>query len=165
MAASTTIIVDMTTVLTNGPSSTTTANALAAGGPIMDYLGNSKLLLLKFNETSQLLAKIITDTDATDATNLALLVGVQSTLKGTSSPSVAMITDLGTVLTNGQNAATVAKTNNPAGPILDYVGNIHLTRGKLKDALVLATRVVSVTDVGTDAANKTLMTNILLDLV
>ena len=80
MANSTQIITDLGTVITNGPNAATTAKAINQAGPIMDYQGNVQLALLKAQELQQLMALIITDTDATDATNLGLLQGVQNDL-------------------------------------------------------------------------------------
>lgn len=98
MANSTTIITDLNTVITNGPSTTTTANAInpsgvtstggagnfnagsgvyASGtyyGGILDYVGSVKLVLLKAQEIAVLLARIVADTDqASDSANSALL--------------------------------------------------------------------------------------------
>ena len=81
MANSTTIITDLGTVITNGPSSVTTANAIAAAGPIQDYLGNVKLLQLKAQEMAVLIVSVLAVTDAgTDSTNRNLLLGVQNDL-------------------------------------------------------------------------------------
>ena len=79
MANSTTIITDLGTVVTNGPSSVTAANANAAAGPIMDYLGNVKLLQLKAQEMAVLIVSVLAVTDAgTDSTNRNLLLAIQS---------------------------------------------------------------------------------------
>ena len=165
MAASNILIANMTTVITNGPSTTTIANAIAPAGYIMDYVGNCNLVLTKFKEAVRLLTSIVSDTDATDSTNLGLLNGLIAVLNGTSSPSTQAITDIGTVITNGPNTATTAKAIAPAGYIMDYVGNCNLVRTKFKEAARLLTSIVSDTDTGTDSANKTLMQNIQLTLV
>ena len=80
MANSTQIITDLTTVISNGPNAATQALAITASGQIMDYSGNVQLLLLKAQEMKQLIAAVIADTDASDATNLGLLQGVQNDL-------------------------------------------------------------------------------------
>lgn len=98
MAFSTQIITDLGTVITNGPSAATQANALnpsgvsstggagnfvsgsgnyASGtyfGGIMDYNGCVKLCQLKAQEIAVLLARVVADTDfASDSVNSALL--------------------------------------------------------------------------------------------
>jgi len=75
------LITDTNSVITNGPSATTTANAIAAAGPIQDYVGNTKQLLLKLQEAKTLAVLIIQDTDSgTDGTNLTLLTGITGSL-------------------------------------------------------------------------------------
>lgn len=75
------LITDTNSVISNGPSTVTQANAIAQAGPIQDYIGNTKQLLLKLQEAKTLAVLIIQDTDAaTDATNLALLVGITGSL-------------------------------------------------------------------------------------
>ena len=165
MAASNQIITDITLVISNGPSATTTANAIAAAGPIQDYPGNTKLALLKFQEASVLLAKVIINTDSTDSANLTLLQGVQAALLHTASPSAALLADMATVYLNGPNSATQAKSIAAAGVIMDYPGNVHTIRRKLQEARVQIVSLVSITDAGTDSANKTLLQNIDLALV
>jgi hypothetical protein len=78
-AASTQVITDITTVISTGPSNATTALAIVASGIIMDYPGNCKLLKLKFQEARNLVNKILTDTDANDA-SLGTLQSIQQTL-------------------------------------------------------------------------------------
>jgi len=106
MANATTIITDLKSVLTNGPSATTKSNALTASGlsasggtgnftggttlyasgtyygGIMDYTGNVQLCLLKAQELSVLLAKVLVNTDqASDSTNQSLLVNILNDLQ------------------------------------------------------------------------------------
>ena len=101
MANSTQIITDLQSVITNGPSATTQANAnnpsgiTATGGAgnftggsgvyasgtyyggVMDYLGCVKLVQLKAQEIAVLLARVVADTDqASDSTNQTLLIKV-----------------------------------------------------------------------------------------
>lgn len=79
--ASQQLITDTKSLINNGPSTATTANAIAQAGPIMDYVGSSKQLLLKLNEALTLATLIINDTDATsDGTNLTLLQGITGSL-------------------------------------------------------------------------------------
>jgi hypothetical protein len=59
MAASTTIITDLTTADTTGPSATTLANSNSAAGPIMDVRGNINLALLKAKELKELLNNML----------------------------------------------------------------------------------------------------------
>jgi hypothetical protein len=163
MAASATLIVDVGTVITSGPNAATAAAASAAAGPIMDYVGNCLLARLKLKEASVLLTQVKAATDSSDSTNLTLVNGVLATLNGTASPTVVAITDIGTVITNGPNAATLAKSSAAAGPILDWVGNLHLVRLKLKETLMLIKSIIAVTD-ASDSANKTLLQNVNLAL-
>lgn len=79
MAFSTAVITDMSSVITNGPSTATLSNSIAPSGAIMDYAGQCKLVKLKCQEISVLLGKIVAQTDpGSDATNLALLQKVQN---------------------------------------------------------------------------------------
>src|ERR1700747_14204 len=104
MPASASLIANMKTVIASGPSAGTIILANAVGGPIMDYQGNTGLVLLKLQEASQLLAEsgagtyptgILTETDSgTDGTNLALLQKVQSALLGLGAPSTTLLADM-----------------------------------------------------------------------
>lgn len=79
MAASAQVITDSQTVITTGPTANTQANSIAPAGPIMDYVGNTKLLNEKFKECKVLLAKIIAVTDAGDG-SLTTLQNILLTL-------------------------------------------------------------------------------------
>lgn len=106
MANSTTIIADLTSVQSNGPSTTTTSNAINASGlsstggagnmtgctgnygsgtfysGISDYKGAVALAILKTQELARLVTQIIVLTDqATDGTNQALLAKVLNDLQ------------------------------------------------------------------------------------
>ena len=106
MANSTTVITDLGTVITNGPSTVTQANAInpaglsASGGVgnlsggtgvfgsgtyyggIMDYLGCVKICQLKAQEIAVLLARVLVDTDAnTDQVNNALIAKVLNVMQ------------------------------------------------------------------------------------
>lgn len=106
MANSTTIITDLGSVITNGPSSTTQANAInpagasATGGAgnfvsgsgnyasgtyyggVMDYVGNVNLALAKARELAVLIQKILVNTDfPTDTTNNQLLSKILNDLQ------------------------------------------------------------------------------------
>lgn len=106
MANSTTIIADLGTTITNGPSSVTLANSISATGltatggsgnfgggsglyasgtyygGIMDYLGNLKLVQLKMQESAVLLAKVLVNTDvSSDGTNNGLIAKVLNDLQ------------------------------------------------------------------------------------
>ena len=164
MAKSTQMIADQTSVITNGPNAATTAKANAQGGKLMDYPGNNRLSLLHLQETTVLLTKVLQDTDSTDATNLALLQGVQALLLGTSSPSTQALTDLQTVYNNGPNAATTAKANAQGGPLMDYPGNVKTLKRKLEEDQVLLTSIVYDTD-STDATNLALLQGLVNVLV
>ena len=75
------LIADINSVIANGPSATTTANSIAAAGPIQDYIGNTKQVLLKLQEVLQLATLVINDTAASDdGTNLTLLTGITGSL-------------------------------------------------------------------------------------
>ena len=82
MANSTTVITDLNSVYNNGPQGTTPANAVAPAGPIMDYIGNTNLMIVKAKELAYLIGKVIADTDSSgDVTNYNLLIGIQNILK------------------------------------------------------------------------------------
>lgn len=164
MAASTTVIANTKTVISNGPNAASLALAARAQGPIMDYQGNMNALLLHFEEADVLLKSIKTDTDSGDTANLALINKVLAALEGTSTPSNTYIADMKTVYTNGPGAASKALASAPAGPIMDYLGNVNAVILKLEEAQVLIGRIISVTD-ASDSANLTLLQNINTGLV
>jgi len=60
MTNSSALITDMGTIVALTPNATSTANAIAAAGAIMDLPGQLKLALLKLQEV----AKILADADA-----------------------------------------------------------------------------------------------------
>lgn len=66
MAASTTLITDANTMIANGPSAATAAKAIAAAGPIQDYVGNQYLYLRKLQECNYLLNQMKNATDSGD---------------------------------------------------------------------------------------------------
>ena len=66
MPASTALITDMNTAIAAGPTAATTALANAAGGPILDMLGNWNLALTKLKETQQLLTQTQKAMDSSD---------------------------------------------------------------------------------------------------
>ena len=66
MANSTALITDIGTAITNGPSTTSVANANAAAGKIQDIPGNLVVAQLKLKEAQQLLTAIKADLDAGD---------------------------------------------------------------------------------------------------
>jgi hypothetical protein len=85
--------------------------------------------------------------------------------------STNIISDLGTVYTNGPLAGSTTlavaaggTTVPAAGPILDYVGNTESLILMAKEADVKLTRLLSVTDLNVDNANYVLLTNILSTL-
>ena len=176
--SSTNCIGDIGTVLTNGPNAATTAKASAAAGPIMDYIGNCKLVQLKLQECVELIGLsgvpkgIVTDTDAgTDSTNLALLTAVSNLLTGGGAPSSTAVTAMKSVLTNGPAAATTAKASAAAGPIMDYIGNCNLVLLKLQEVYELLSpspyvpkTLIYVTD-STDSVNLALLNGIAAVLV
>ena len=106
MANSTTIIADLTSVQTTGPSAATTANAInpsglsSTGGAgnmtgttgtyasgtyysgILDYKGSVALAIQKANELAKLVQQLIVLTDqASDSANQALLAKVLNDLQ------------------------------------------------------------------------------------
>jgi hypothetical protein len=166
MAKSTQLIADAKSVIANGPSSVTTANAIAQAGKIVDYVGTSKLLLLKLQEAELLQARLITGTDSgTDGTNLTLLQGVQAALNGTGGPSTQLLTDEKTVYNNGPSTVTKATAIQQQGPIEDYQGNTKLVIRKLEEANITAGLLIYDTDASTDAANLALLNGIQQSLV
>ena len=175
MPKSTNLIGDITTVRTNGPAAQTQLNATnPVGFELTDYIAGTDNVGKRFKEALVLLGgasqdMIKYDTDSTDSANLALINGVIAILNGGGSPSVQALTDTQLVITNGPNAATQLKaTGGPtasSGVIMDYIGNCNLVLLKLKEAKVILTALNTLTDAGTDAANKTLIANLLLSLV
>lgn len=75
MTNSTTLITDMKSAISTGPSAASVALSNAASGQIMDLPGNMGLVLLKLQEAKVLLNAIVTnDMDSGD--------GIKSTLQG-----------------------------------------------------------------------------------
>jgi len=175
MPASTNLIADITSVITNGPSSVTTANAIAPAGPITDYPGMTKSILLHFQEALVLLGGadqdgIKQDVNGSDP-NLSLINGVISALTGGGSPSAHVITDMATIISNGFNAASLANAIAAAGPIIDLLGSSGLVRNKFREAAFMLGSssagndgIIYLTDSSTDSTNLTLLENILLTL-
>jgi broad specificity polyphosphatase/5'/3'-nucleotidase SurE len=81
MAFSTNLISDLGTVAAATPATATTAAAIAAAGPIMDYPGNTGLLLTKAKEFFVLALKVLADTDAGDG-QLANIKKICNTFDG-----------------------------------------------------------------------------------
>lgn len=102
--------------------------------------------------------------------------------------STAMITDLGTAITNGPSATTQANAINPSGlsatggagnmgagtgvygsgtyfgGLMDYTGNLKTVQLKLQECAVLLAKVLVNTDNGTDSTNGTLIAKVLNNL-
>lgn len=71
--ASTTLLTDMATAISTGPSAASTAKAIAAAGPIIDLPGGLKTVQLKLQEAKVLLSQIITsDIDSGDGIKTGL---------------------------------------------------------------------------------------------
>jgi len=165
MSASTNMIGDQTTVITNGPAAATIAAAIAAAGPINDYVGNCKNALVAMQGIAvhaAMLAGVTASGD--DSTNKGLLNGIVALFKGTASPSTQATTDLKTVISNGPSTTTKANSLAAAGPINDYVGNCYNLLSRLNALQVLLTLIKNTTDTGTDGTNKTLITNMITGL-
>ena len=85
--ASTTLIANLKTVIANGPSTVTKANAIAQAGPITDYVGMCNSVLTNLDEAEVKLngvagaAGLLALTDpTTDAANYTLLSNVLASL-------------------------------------------------------------------------------------
>lgn len=74
--------------------------------------------------------------------------------------STAIVTDLGSLVTNGPNAATLAKAIAAAGPITDVKGMAELAKSKAKELYVLVNAIKSATD-SSDSTNLTLIQGVL----
>jgi len=159
MSASTSIFVDLGTVITNGPNAATQAKALISNGPINDYLGNLQSVKLHLQEVAVMVGLVKSVTASGDTANLALLNKLLAALNGTSTPSSLLITDISTVITNGPNATTTANASAPAGPIMDYLGMCASIKLHLQEVRNLFALLISVTD-STDSANLTLLTSL-----
>lgn len=147
MPASSSLIVDMGTVLSNGPTAATAALAIRAAGPIQDYAGNTQVAQQKLKEASATMTQTKAATDSGDS-NLTNINKILAALNGTSTPSTTLITDLNTVITAGPTAATSAKAIAATGPIMDYLGMLYTVLNKLKDAKALVTTIKAATDAG-----------------
>ena len=65
-------ITPLKSVIATGPTTATSTKAIAQAGPIMDYVGNLNVALVKLEEAKVLLTSIVTDTDSADP-NLSTL--------------------------------------------------------------------------------------------
>lgn len=165
MPASTALLTDIGTVITNGPSANTKTAANAAAGPVQDVLGNAKLVQLKLQESKILLTALLANTsNSDDATNRGLVNGVLAAINGTSTPSATVITDIKTIFTSGPSALTQAASIAAAGAIMDYQGNMRGVRRKLEECFILLTTVKAVTNASDDSANLALVNNLLTTL-
>lgn len=79
MTASTTLITDMGTAISTGPSATSKGLALAAAGPIESLEGNMALIQLKLQEAKVLIGQVLGAIDAGDGIKTTLQ-NVQSSL-------------------------------------------------------------------------------------
>jgi hypothetical protein len=80
MANSTAMITDITTVATNGPNAATTALSIVASGAIIDYPGMVQSVITDLSDLKTKLGLVLNDTDASDATNKALIQQVYNNL-------------------------------------------------------------------------------------
>lgn len=172
MPISTAMLANMATVITNGPATVTKASALAAAGPIMDYVGACKLAYLKMQSATNMVANLISVTNSGDTTNYGYLANCQKLLTnaGIGTASAHVLTDMTALFIRvqagtGMGATTKAAIINPAGPLMDYVGNVSLLRKMLQEVQVLVTLLYGVTDSTTDATNYGLLGGLLLALV
>jgi len=78
MATTATILTDIQTNITNGPSAASSALAIAAAGPITDLLGMYLLAQSKCKEVKVLVKAIIAVTDAGDG-NLTRWANIRDT--------------------------------------------------------------------------------------
>jgi hypothetical protein len=76
---STAVITSLNTVITNGPSAVTLANAIAPAGPILDYRGMTDILRTSLKTCYYFAGEIIKGTDAADP-SLGLLQNIQACL-------------------------------------------------------------------------------------
>lgn len=158
MSASTNLIGDMGTVVTNGPNAATLALAIAAAGPIMDYQANNRLIKLKLQEADGQLTLLLGVIDSGDGIK-AGLTAVEHALTGLSAPSSTLITDMKTAITTGPSATTVTNSNLAAGPLTDFIGMMKSALVHLQEALVLIGLVITDTD-SSDSSNLTLLQNV-----
>lgn len=162
--ASTNMVGDIGTVITNGPSATTKANSIAAAGPILDYIGNTNLVKEQLNEAAIALSRLYNVTAAGDA-NQPILLGCLNSVTGGSPASGSVLTNLATVLASTPAAGTKANCIAAAGPIMDYLGGVGLVLSGLQytkelvDAAV-GSSLYTVTASGDDNTNKALLLGI-----
>jgi len=163
MAASSRLITDIGTVITNGPNAATIAKAIAAAGPIACYEDTAHASKLKLQE-AQVMAKALYDvTNAADTANKALLSGIYDVLRGSGTPTTTATTDMGTVITNGPGTLTAAAVLAAAGPIMDYIGRCKILKLKFQELFIMLTLLHDMTD-STDSTNHNLIRDILLAL-
>lgn len=164
MPKSTAMVTDITSVITNGPAAATTAKAIAAAGPIMDYPGVCKQVLLTMEEAAIALAAVKVDTDSGDG-NLTLINGLLALLNGTSNPSTQAITDAKALAQTDFAAASDTLAIAAGGPIMDLKGMAYKIYRNFEEMVSPLTYLHTDTDSGTDSTNRTLLNNLLLVLV
>jgi hypothetical protein len=162
MSATTAMLTDIGTVITNGPGATTIATVTAAAGPNFDYKGMIELIKLKAQDLSVMISAVKSATDGSDS-NLTNINKLLATIAGTSTPSATMITHWAAVVLAGPTAATTAKAIAAAGPITDYVSMLQQVSLRLKELKNLVTLVWTYTD-ASDTANLALLASIKLAL-
>jgi hypothetical protein len=142
------IISDASLLVNGTPLPASQVNANNPNGPILDIMGNNGLVLNHAKEASALLNTIKQATDAADPM-LIKVTGVYNALTGAGSPSVQLLTDLQTAIATGPTPATATKACAPAGPILDWVGNlnsVNIMLKEMKNLLNLLNRVFDAAD-------------------
>lgn len=164
MPKSTAMLTDIGSVITTGPATATTANAISPTGPVTDYPGVCKLVQLALQEASVMLNKVKTVTDGSDP-NLTPINKLIAVINGTASPSTAVLTDCTTLVTTAPTAASVVLANAANGPIQDSVGMLYAIQNRFQEMKSQLTALYGLTDSGTDSSNRTLLNNLVLVLV
>ena len=169
---STSLIANMKSVQTSGPSSVTSANAIAQAGPITDYPGMVDNIVLVLQEAAVKVTNLLAVTDQTvPDPNYALLNQISGSLNGKSPNTTTLIANITQCETNGVSTASAALAIAQAGPIEDVLGmirSIHLTLTEIKvdiGGIGGVQGLIGLTDPTTDGSNLALLQNVLASLV
>jgi len=161
MSASTNMLSDAKAVYALAPTAATVAKSIAAAGPIQDIIGNEEVAVVKVEEASNSLLRILQVTDSGDGIKTTL-TAIQHCLLGLSAPSGTVITDIKSAISTGPSAASQALAIAAAGPILDFKGMMNQVLVTLQELFNLYSLIKQ----GTDSSdpNLTTVNNILTAL-
>jgi hypothetical protein len=148
MAKSTNLIGDIDTAIAAAPTAATAAKAIAAAGPIMDYVGMTKQVKLRITEALGMLTLLDPVVHSGDTTPQNAITSLKDLINGTGTPNTQVLTDLATVIAAGVNSTSAALAIAAAGPIQDPIGMFYAIRQKFADIKSMCGQIKNATDSG-----------------